>query len=59
MRNEEKPPHRSSVQDRLRRVHDRATERPKGYRSAPPAIPDCDEHDVERGREKLARVVGN
>ena len=47
------------MQDRLRRVHDRATERPKGYRSAPPANPDCDEHDVERGREKLARVVGN
>lgn len=59
MRQGEKPPHQSSVQDRLRRVHERATGRPQGYRSAPPANPERDEYDVERGREKLARVVGN
>jgi hypothetical protein len=59
MRQGEKPPHQSSVQDRLRRVHERATERPPGYRSAPRANPDRDEYDVERGREKLSRVVGN
>jgi hypothetical protein len=59
MRQGEKPPHQSSVQDRLRRVHERATERPQGYRSAPPANPERDDDDVKRGREKLARVLGN
>ena len=28
-------------------------------RTAPPSTPDVDQDDVERGREKIDRIVGN
>jgi hypothetical protein len=54
------PPHRDPVVDRLRRVQDAPGQQPPTEAQMHPrANPDRDDYDVERGEEKLSRVLGN
>jgi hypothetical protein len=56
----ERQPHQDPVADRLRRVHEAPGHQPPTEaRAQPRANPARDDYDVERGEEKLERVLGN